>query len=133
MFCREQVAQLRDINPQIEEKGARLAVIGNGSPTQAKAFKEDRQLDFPLLTDPGLGAFKAAGFKRGVGATFTPRFAKNMLRAMSAGHRQSWVEGDPWQQGGAMVIRPGDELLFLQISQAAGDHADPRDLLEILS
>ncbi|MEM1177872.1 MAG: peroxiredoxin-like family protein [Acidobacteriota bacterium] len=132
MFCREQVAQLRDVVPQIREKGAELIVIGNGTPDQAKAFAEERDLDFPLLTDPGRRTYKAAGFRRDIKSTFNLGILKNAKKTLSSGHRQGKVEGDPWQQGGAFVIAPGDEVLFRYVSGAAGDHPDPRDLVASL-
>ena len=132
MFCREQVAQLRDIVPQLRDRGAELVVVGNGSVEQAATFARERELDFPLLTDPGRRAHKTAGLLRNIVSTFNPFFVKAAGRAMMAGHRQGRVQGDPWQQGGAFVFAPGDEVLFAQVSKAAGDHADPADLLAAL-
>ena len=129
MFCREQVAQLRDITDEIRERGADLAAVGNGRPAQAKAFRDERDLPFELYTDPGLRAYEAAGLRRTVASTFNPSFVANAVRALGSGHRQGLVQGDPWQQGGAFVLAPGDRVLFEQVSSAAGDHADPRDLL----
>ena len=132
MFCREQVAQLRGVTQEIRQRGAELVVIGNGTPAQAKSFAEERQLDFPLLTDPGRRAFKAAGLRRGLGSTFNLGFVKNAADTLKRGYRQGVTQGDPWQQGGAFVIAPGDEVLFSYISATAGDHPDPRDLLASL-
>ena len=44
-ISREQVAQLRDVFPQLEERGAGLLVIGNGLPAQALELKDS--LQFP--------------------------------------------------------------------------------------
>ena len=132
MFCREQVAQLRGIVEQIRNRGAELVVVGNGSVEQAKAFAAERELDFPLLTDPGRRAYKKAGLLRNIVSTFNPKFLGAASRALKGGHRQGMVQGDPWQQGGAFVFAPGDEVLFAQVSKAAGDHADPDDLLAAL-
>ncbi|MDY7093701.1 MAG: peroxiredoxin-like family protein [Acidobacteriota bacterium] len=130
MFCREQVAQLRDVEPQIRDRGARLLVVGNGSPSQAARFQEERELSFPLLTDPDLTAYAAAGLRRNLGSTFRLGVIKNAARALSSGHRQGSVQGDPWQQGGAFIFTPEDEVLFSQISREGGDHVDPQELLE---
>jgi hypothetical protein len=130
MFCREQVAQLRDIEPQIRDRGARLLAVGNGNPSQAARFQEERDLPFPLLTDPDLTAYAAAGLRRSIGSTFRLGVIKSAARALTSGHRQGSVQGDPWQQGGAFVFAPGDRVLFSQISREGGDHVDPQDLLE---
>ena len=132
MFCREQVAQLRDINPQIEAAGAELTVIGSGKVEQAAAFAKERDLPFRLLTDPGRRSYKAADLKRSIASTFRPDLIASGLRTMKAGYRQGSVQGDAFQQGGAFVVAQGGEELYRQKSNAAGDHVDPQALLDAL-
>lgn len=123
---------MRDITSEIEAAGAQLVVIGNGKPHQAARFRDAQGIDFQLLVDPEMKAYRAAGLRRDVGSMLSPRTVTNGLRAFMGGHRQKRLQGDPWQQGGAFVIAAGGELLFSQISQATGDHVDPDDLLETL-
>lgn len=133
MFCREQVAQLRDVNSEIESLGARLTVIGNGSVKQAAAFAEERDLPFRLLTDPGLRTYKSVGMKRSIASTFRPSLIGHGVRAMKGGHRQAMtVQGDAFQQGGAFVIAEDGRVLFSQKSSTAGDHFAPQDILQAL-
>lgn len=132
MFCREQVAQLRDAYPRIQEKGAELVVVGSGKPEHAKDFAEERDLPFVLLTDPRRESYRAADLRRGMKSTFHLGTLKNAARALASGQRQGVTRGDPWQQGGAFVIAPGGEVLLEQRSEQAGDHVDPDDLVEAL-
>ena len=132
MFCREQAAQLRERHEEIEEAGATLAFVGNGSQFFARAFREDLNLDAPVLIDPELRAFKAAGLKRGVIELLSPKLPINAVRAFASGARQSSIQGDAFQLGGAFVIAPGGESLFEQRSRVAGDHADVGDILAAL-
>ena len=132
MFCREQVAQLRDVTPQFVQKGLALAVIGNGSVAQAAAFAAAERLPFPLYTDPRLGTYQAAGLKRSIGSVVNLDALKNSFRALRSGHHQSLVRGDAWQQGGAFVIAPGNRVLFAQRSESGGDHVDPQELLRAI-
>lgn len=132
MFCREQVAQLRDELPRIRELGAELVVVGSGQPEQARDFKAQYALDVPLLVDPSLDAYASAGLRRGIGATLSFRSAKHAVRALAAGARQGRVQGDPWQQGGALIITPAGELAYRYVSEVAGDHPDPRELIAAL-
>lgn len=129
MFCREQVGQLRELAPQFAAKGVQLAVVGNGSVADAAEFASELGLTFPLYTDPRLGTYRAAGLKRSLGSIFNFGVVKNAWRARRGGHRQGRVRGDAWQQGGAFLIAPGNEIVFEQRSETGGDHADPRDLL----
>lgn len=132
MFCREQVAQLRDVVSEIRAKGAELVVVGSGTAQQAADFAEERGLDFPLLTDPGRRAYDAAGLKRSFKGAMSLKALSSAKRAMGDGFRQGSVQGDPWQLGGAFVIAAGGELLFRYVSSHSGDHPDPRDLVASL-
>jgi dehydrogenase/reductase SDR family member 12 len=132
VFCREQVAQLRDVQDEIRARGAELAIVGNGAPNFARAFREDFALTGPLLVDPELRAYRAAGLRRGRVELLSPRLPLNALRALRSGARQGAVQGDPWQLGGVFVIRPGGELAFRHVSREAGDHPPVADVLAAL-
>ena len=123
---------MRDARPLIQALGADLVVVGNGSPAQALDFKQQRDIDFPLLVDPKLEAYAAAGLRRDLGATLNFATLGNAVRALRGGHRQSSVEGDPWQQGGAFIITPDGKDHYKYISQAAGDHPDPEEIVAAL-
>ncbi len=114
---------MRDHLPEIRARGAELVVIGNGSQHFAAAFREDMGLDCPLLVDPALRAYRAAGLRRGRVELLSPRLPLHALRALRAGHRQTSVQGDPWQLGGVFVIRPDGTVAFRHASREAGDHA----------
>ncbi len=123
---------MRDAYEQLEATGARLVVIGNGQPWQAKAFREDERIPFELWVDPKMKAYRAAGLRRGWTQTLSHRSLGHAFRAFRRGHRQTKVEGDPWQLGGAFVITPAGEPLYEQVSREAGDHAPLADLLAAL-
>ncbi|HEY6909308.1 MAG TPA: peroxiredoxin-like family protein [Myxococcales bacterium] len=119
---------------EFEKAGATLAVIGNGLPAMAKSWA--RHNDFPstvaVLTDPGRKSYDAAGLKRSFAATLSPTSAVNFVRAVRRGFRQGRILGDAWQQGGALVVRPGGEVVFRHVSSAPGDHASASTLLAAL-
>jgi NAD(P)-dependent dehydrogenase (short-subunit alcohol dehydrogenase family) len=123
---------LRDRLTDIRERGAELVIIGNGSAQFASAFREDMHLDAPLLVDPELRAYRAAGLRRGRVEVLSPRLPLNALRAIRAGHRQGAVQGDPWQLGGVFVIRPEGDLSFQHLSREAGDHPGVDEILGAL-
>jgi NAD(P)-dependent dehydrogenase (short-subunit alcohol dehydrogenase family) len=133
LFCREQVAQLRDHIPEIRARGAELAIVGNGAKPFAAAFREDQGFDGPLLVDPERRAYRVAGFRRGYVALLSPRLPGHALRALRSGHRQAGVQGDPWQLGGVLVIRPEGDLVFRHVSREAGDHPPVDEILAALS
>lgn len=132
MFCREQVAQLRDAQSEIERRGAGIVVVGNGGPHFARAFVEEQQIGFPVYVDPERATYRAAGLKRSVASTLRPSALKNAARALAGGHMQGAVRGDAWQLGGVFVFGPGHREYLAYTSEAAGDHPPVERILEAL-
>ena len=123
---------MRDEIESIHALGAELVIVGNGKREFAANFRTDMELEGPLFVDPELHAYRAAGLRRGRVELLSPRMPLNALRSLRAGHRQTGVEGDPWQLGGVFVIRPGGELVYRQASREAGDHAPVAEILSAL-
>jgi peroxiredoxin len=130
MFCREQAAQLHGEKKRIEDRGARLVFIGNGSPLMAQDFREQFAIEAPLYVDPSLVTYRALGL-HAKGSLL--KAMKAVPRALLAGHTQGLVKGDAMQLGGVFVVAPGGRVLFEQRSETAGDHADPRAILAALA
>ncbi len=123
---------MRDSLPEIRRLGAELVVVGNGSPEHAADFRDSERVEHPLFADPELRAYAAAGLRRGVASSVGFRTLRHAWRAWRAGKRQQDIQGDPWQQGGCFVIRPGGRVVFAQVSREAGDHADPERIIAAL-
>lgn len=112
----------RDID-KLRAAGLDLYVIGNGTPNFIAGFREQTKYAGPLYTDPSLAAYRAAELKRGVARTFDPRALGKTVSAFMQGHRQGRTQGDPWQQGGVLVVAPGGEVRFHHASERPGDNA----------
>lgn len=123
---------MRDALPEIRARGAELVIVGNGRPEHAADFRDTEHVESPLFVDPELRAYAAAGLKRGIVSSLNPRVFGHAVRALRAGKRQTSVQGDAWQQGGVFVIRPDDRVDFAYVSEEAGDHPDPADILAAL-
>lgn len=130
MFCREQAAQLRTVAPEVEAAGASIILIGNGSPAQARRFVRRWAPEMPLYVSPSRDAYDQAGMRREVSATVSPRVLGNAARALRSGFRQGWTQGDPWQQGGVLVVDTDGTVLWSYLSRSAGDHPSPEEILE---
>ena len=114
---------------ELRATGAEVFVIGNGSPNFIDGFRETTGWRGPLYTDPSLEVYKAAGLKRGVLKTLNARAAIKALGALRGGNRQGRTQGDEWQQGGVLVIAPGGDVLWSQVSEYAGDNAAVDDIV----
>ena len=122
---------MRDELQQITNAGAQLVVVGNGKPHQAASFVKDERLTFPVYVDPDLVAYQLAGLKRDLASTFKLSALGNAMRAVKAGHMQTGLKGDAWQQGGVFVIKqPENEVSMAYVSEAAGDHPSLESIVE---
>jgi hypothetical protein len=124
---------LRGHADEIRSLGASLAAIGTGKPFWARAFRDEAAIDFPLLVDPDLAAYRAAGLQRaGIRAALYPRAVVGMAKALAAGHRQGRTGSEPLQLGGSFVFAPGNRELFAHVSDGFADNAPAVDLVGVV-
>ncbi len=124
---------MRDAIEEIRGAGAELVIVGSGAAHFAAAFIDELELDSPVLVDPDLVSYRAAGLRRGRVEALSPRLPLKAARALLAGHRQGAVQGDPWQLGGVLVIRPGGAIAFRHVNSDAADHVPIDGILAALS
>jgi hypothetical protein len=121
--------QLQGAAEKISSKGAQLALIGSGSPRFIEGFVEKTGFQGAIYTDPSRKSYDAAGLIRSVAGTLGPSSILNSIKSMMKGQRQGATQGDPWQQGGALVINTQGEVLFTHRSKHGGDNISPDELL----
>jgi hypothetical protein len=123
MFCRQQVAEFRPHVQTFRELGVEPYVIGSGSASQARRFQQKMEaFALPILSDEPRASYRAAGWKRSAAATMLS--PKSWLRGLKIAGKywQGRTEGDPWQLGGALVIRPDGSTVYRFASNESGDH-----------
>ena len=123
---------MRAVEDQVNEAGAKLVVIGNGLPEQAAWFAEDTGFDGEIYTDPSLETYRLLGMKSGMMITLNPVVMMRGMRARSEGFRQTKTMGHPFQQGGVIIVRPDGAIPYRYISESAGDHPDPAEIVTAL-
>jgi AhpC/TSA antioxidant enzyme len=132
MHCREHVVQLHRRIEDLHAAGADVDVIGNGSPSFIEGFRETTGWRGPIYTDPSLAAYQAAGLQRGVRATFNLASAWRSVGTIARGVRQGRTQGDPWQQGGTLVVTPAGRILWAHASGGPGDNSTADQILAAL-
>jgi hypothetical protein len=132
MLCSDQIAQLSEIESQLNDLNAELFIIGSSTIEQAAAARASLNSPFVFLVDPDRKSFKAAKMRKDLGSTFNFRTVPAIVRAWRNGHRQSRLQGDPFQQGGAVIILPNDTIALEFISQFGGDHPLPQQIIDHL-
>ena len=134
MVCREQATGFRSRQGDFDAAGARLAFVSTGGPHFARGFVEEFQLQgIPVLSDERRAAYRLLDFKRsGASTLLSPRAYAHYLRAIARGFLQGRTQGDPFQQGGVVVVRPDGEVAYLYRSREGGDHPDIDEVLAAL-
>jgi hypothetical protein len=124
------VAELRPHVDELRRIGVEPCVIGSGTPAEARAFQQRLEAEtLPILVDEELTSYTAAGLKRSVTGTLSPKSWLKGAKAMIA-HPQKKTAGDPWQLGGAMIVRSDGEVTWRFASGHSGDHPAIATLLD---
>jgi len=88
----------------------------------AQDFQAQHGFGATTWVDPRRATYRHLGFKRGPGSTLLSLATmRHALRALRKGFRQGATQGDPWQQGGVLVVRAGGEVVLCLASEEAGD------------
>ena len=130
MIARRQVADLNKRIKAFEQKKVQLVVIGNGPVKHMAAFKAATRYQGPLFTDPTLKTHTILGFKKGVTTVVGLGPLKAGIRALGSGFVQKGIQGPPTQQGGVLIVGPGNHAHYLYRSAKAGDHPTVDEILK---
>ena len=118
--------------PEIEAAGAQLIAIGNGHARWARAFIDAEGIDFPVYVDPGRRSYIEFGMGHGRAEVLNRRSAAHHARARAAGFRQTATRGDPFQNGGVVVLNEMGETVYFHVESEAGDLADLDEVIAAL-
>lgn len=127
--------QLHRDSEQFAASGARLVVIGQGTPEQGASFLASQKVDLPLYVDNGRESYKVAGTKIGTfGELLGPQMVAKGAAAMAQlGIHQGMTVGHPAQLGGVLVIRPADEIVYAHLSEDVSDFPPNSEVLAAAS
>ena len=106
-------------------------VIGMGATETARRFKAEYSLPFTVLVDKKRESYRMLGLKRGslsdmIGPRVWIRGARSLLK-----HGQGVPKEDPYQLGGAAVIKDG-KLVLVHRSEDPSDNLSIDELVEAL-
>lgn len=119
---------MRGIKSRVD-RYANLAIIGNGTLAHAQDFSRTHGKGLRSLVDTSKETYRALGFRHGVRSTMNPESMARGVDAMARGFRQVDTQGDPFQQGGTLVVAAGGRPVLFQRARFAGDHASLDQIL----
>ncbi|KAM9330725.1 peroxiredoxin-like 2C [Gastrophryne carolinensis] len=138
-ICKEYVEDLAKIPfCFLQEAGVRLIVIGQSSHLHIQEFCSLTGYNHEMYVDPGREIFSKLGMKRGetssssagslhVKSNFITGSIKSIWRAMKSPAFD--FQGDLAQQGGAIIVGPGNRVHFLHRDKNRYDHVPINALL----
>ena len=126
--------QLHRAREEFTASGVDVVLIGQATPRHAAHFRRRQEIELPVLADEHRVSYKAIGARKGstsqlVGPTV---LAKGLLTTAKTGIVQGRTIGSASQLGGAVVIAPGNCVLFEQTATDASDNVSPEQLLEAI-
>jgi peroxiredoxin len=134
-FCQAHVAQLRQDQLRFDHAGARVALIGQGSTEQARAFSGRHLVPFPLLLDPHRLAFRAYGLTRAsLRQVFAPSVGVSFLaRQLDPETRQRGLQGGSFMQTPGTFVIDGDGIVrFTHRSRTIAEAPSNETLLSVI-
>ncbi|KAL0979100.1 hypothetical protein UPYG_G00180490 [Umbra pygmaea] len=140
--CKEYVDDLSRIPGDVlKEASLRLVVIGQSSYHHIQSFCSLTGYPYDIYVDPERCIYKRLGMSRGEISVEHSYPSPHVKSGMLLGHMKSlWramtspvfdFQGDPRQQGGAIIVGPGSEVHFAHIDMNRMDHVPINWLLQL--
>lgn len=126
---------MQDASDRFAAAGADVVLIGQATPQDGQNFREQFQITLPLLVDRRRESYRAVGARMaGVSGLFGPRVVLRAITTVLGRRvRQGRTIGHPAQLGAALIVAPGDRVLYEQLASDASDNAPPETLLAALA
>nr|XP_056704751.1 peroxiredoxin-like 2C [Euleptes europaea] len=139
--CKEYVEDLGKIPKEfLQDANVRLVVIGQSSHHHIKPFCNLTGYPHEMFVDPERKIYRTLGMKRGeafIASVQSPHVKSNLL---SGSIKSMWramaspafdFQGDPAQQGGTLILGPGNEIHFVHLDRNRLDHAPINAVLQL--
>ncbi|KAM3867422.1 peroxiredoxin-like 2C [Diretmus argenteus] len=140
--CKEYVDDLSKIPREaLSDAGIRLVVIGQSAYHHIEPFCSLTGYPYEIYVDPERCIYQKLGMKREEIFTDSAHPSPHVKSGMLMGHLKSmWramtspafdFQGDPHQQGGALIAGPGSEVYFSHLDMNRLDHMPINWLLQL--
>lgn len=124
--------QLHRDREEFEAAGARLVVIGQGTPEHGREFQRVNHVEgLEILVDRGRESYDAAGAKVAtVGELLGPKVvAKGTISSLRTRLPQMATKGHPAQLGGVLLALPDGTIPYAHLARDASDNPPNAEVL----
>jgi hypothetical protein len=128
------VAQLRSEEKKFQAAGARVVLVGMGTPPECRAFLQKFDVPFPMIADPDRALYRRFHLARSSPLRIlSPGMLVKGLSALSRGHLPGVPQGDPLQLPGVFVIGAAGRVCRAFAPADPAGHPAPAEILEAVA
>jgi peroxiredoxin len=127
-YCNLELSSLQETWPQIEATGAQLVSISPQSLTNGRKAKRDKQVTFPMLSDPNGDVADAFGLRFRLPDDLIGLYTNFGVDLPMINDDPSWTLPMPAR----FVIRQDGVIAYAEVSPDYTRRPDPADLLPVL-
>jgi len=124
---------LRRNKNSFDKAGARVVLVGMGTPSESTKFAEKFRVSFPIVTDPQRKLYRRFELKQmSTLGFFSPSLALKGVSAIAGGHSLGMPQGDVRQLPGVFIINTAGEIVYSHFSSNPADHPDAKTIIAAL-
>ena len=124
---------MRHAREAISSAGARVVLVGMGTPKQTREFIDRFDVPFPMICDPDQHLYRDFAIERmSPMGFFSPGMALRGIAAMAQGHTMGLPEGDVRQLPGVVIIERDGGIVYRYDAAGPADHPSPDTLIDVL-
>jgi peroxiredoxin len=135
-FCQAQVVALREDHKRFAQLGARIVLVGQGTPTDCAGFCDRTHVEFDVFVDPERVAFRAFGLAEGtMNQIAGPAVALPWMRLQARKEtRQRGLGGGSFvQMPGTFVVDGAGIVRFAHRNRHVADSPRNQAILDVLA
>jgi len=124
---------LRRNKNSFAKAGARVVLVGMGTPSESAEFAEKFKVPFPIVADPQKKLYRRFELKQmSTLGFFSPSLALKGVAAIVGGHSIGMPQGDVRQLPGVFIINTTGEIVYSHFSSNPADHPDAKTIIAAL-